>query len=129
MADKIMFNGKEISMDDLNKKMQELKALQALQKEAKKAGLIKAVKVGVVKERSANYNLVLAQFKPVTDTNEGVIDNLFKEYDGQDSISFDVNDKYHVILRSKAVVKAKQDARKAEKKAAEPEKTAEPATK
>lgn len=113
MADKIMFNGKELSVQELNAKMAELKALQGLQKEAKKAGLITAKAVSEKKEKSANFNLMLAQFAPVIEANKTIVATLFKEFDGQDSISFDVSKEYHVIIRSKAVVKAKQDARKA----------------
>ena len=110
----MQFNGKEISIEELNKKMVELKALQGLQKEAKKAGLITAKAVSEKKEKSANYSLMVAQFVPVVTTNKTIIEALFKEFEGQDSISFDCGEKYHVIIRSKAVVKAKQDARKAE---------------
>ena len=122
MSEKIMFNGVEIGKEELNKKMEELKTLMALQKEAKKAGLITAkAKVSEKKEKSANFNLMLASFAPVVETNLELIGNLFKEFDGQDSISFDVHKEYHVIIRSKSVVKAKQDARKAK---ADSEKTA-----
>ena len=110
----MLFNGKEISVEELNAKMLELKALQSLQKEAKKAGLITAKAVSEKKEKSANYNLMLAQFGPIVDVNATILTALFTEFEGQDSISFDVNKDYHVIVRSKAVVKAKQDARKAE---------------
>lgn len=108
----IMFNGAEISLDMLTKKMAELKALQGLQKLAKAAGLITAKAVTEKKEKSANFSLLLAQWVPVVDSNLDVIAALFTEFVGQDSISFDCGDKYHVIIRSKAIVKAKQDARK-----------------
>ena len=113
----MLFNGKEISIEELNKKMAELKILQGLQKEAKKAGLITAKAVSEKKEKSANYNLMVAQFVPVIETNKVIIAALFKEFDGQDSISFDCGKDYHVIIRSKAVVKEKQEARAAEAKA------------
>jgi hypothetical protein len=117
----IMFNGKEISVDELNAKMAELKALQGLQKEAKKAGLITKA-VAAKKEKSANFALMLAQFQPVLETNASIVAALFTEFDGQDSISFDVNKEYHVIIRSKAVVKAKQEKRVADAKIAEEKK-------
>jgi hypothetical protein len=120
----IMFNGVEITAEELNAKMAELKVLQGLQKEAKKAGLITAKAVTEKKERSANYKLMLAEFSPVFEVEAALIAELFKEFEGQDSISFDVNDKYHVIIRSKAVVKAKQEARKKE---AEKDKKEKPA--
>ena len=110
----MLFNGKEIGVEELSKMMAQLKVLQSLQKEAKKAGLITAKAVSEKKEKSANFNLMLAQFAPVIEANKAIIASLFKEFDGQDSISFDVSKEYHVIIRSKAVVKAKQDARKAE---------------
>jgi hypothetical protein len=119
------YNGKVMTMEEINKKMEELKVLQALQKEAKKAGLIvKAAKVSEKKEKSANFNLLLAQLAPVVETNKKLIGDLFVEFAGQDSISFDAHKEYHVIIRSKAVVKAKQDARKA--KNATPVETLEP---
>ena len=113
----ILFNGVTISVDELHKKMAELKALQGLQKEAKKAGLIVKAKVAP-RDKSANFNLVLAQFAPVVESNAKIIAGLFIEYEGQDSISFDVNKDYHVIIRSKAVVKAKQEKRAADAKVA-----------
>lgn len=59
---KITFNGVEYSVEEINAKMAEMKVLQSLQKEAKKAGLITG-KVTTEKERkSANFNLLLAQF-------------------------------------------------------------------
>jgi len=116
----MLFNGKEISIEELNAKMAELKVLQGLQKEAKKAGLIVATKaVSEAKEKSANYALMVAQFVPTIDVNKEILAALFTEFAGQDSISFDVGKEYHVIVRSKAVVKAKQDARKAAAKVAE----------
>ena len=118
----IMFNGVEISMEDLSAKMAELKALQGLQKEAKKAGLITAKVTAERKEKSANFNLVLAQFSPIVETNRSIIAALFAEFEGQDSISFDVDKEYHVIIRSKAVVKAKQDKRATDAKIVEEKK-------
>lgn len=110
----MLFNGQEISIEEITKKMAELKMLQGLQKEAKKAGLIVTAKaVSEKKEKSANFNLMLAQFAPVISTNSSIIATLFDEFTGQDSISFDVSADYHMIIRSKSVVKAKQDARKA----------------
>jgi hypothetical protein len=112
------FNGKVMTLEELNKKMEELKALMSLQKEAKKAGLIvKVAKVSEKKEKSANFNLLLAQLSPVIESNKDLVEKLFEEFAGQDSISFDAHKDYHVIIRSKAVVKAKQDARKAKKEA------------
>ncbi len=110
----LTFNGIVLTSDDIQKKMTELKALQGLQKAAKQAGLITAKAVSEKKEKSANFALMLAQWIPVVDANLTVIEQLFKEFDGQDSISFDCGVAYHVIIRSKTIVKAKQDARKAE---------------
>ena len=109
----MMFNGVEITMEELTKKMTELKVLQSLQKEAKKAGLVGAKAVAKKQEKSANFNLILAQFAPVINANRSIITALFEEFAGQDSISFDCDKEYHIIVRSKAVVKAKQEARKA----------------
>ena len=109
----MMFNGVEITMEELTKKMTELKVLQSLQKEAKKAGLVGAKAVAKKQEKSANFNLILAQFAPVINANRNIVTALFEEFAGQDSISFDCDKEYHVIVRSKAVVKAKQEARKA----------------
>jgi len=109
----MMFNGVEITMEELTKKMTELKVLQSLQKEAKKAGLVGAKAVAKKQEKSANFNLILAQFAPVINANRSIITALFEEFVGQDSVSFDCDKEYHVIVRSKAVVKAKQEARKA----------------
>ncbi|MDP2365599.1 MAG: hypothetical protein Q8M94_17760 [Ignavibacteria bacterium] len=120
----MIFNGKEISIEELNAKMMELKVLQGLQKEAKKAGLIIATKaVSEAKEKSANYALMVAQFTPMVDINRIILAALFTEFAGQDSISFDVGKEYHIIVRSKAIVKQKQDARKEAAKIAEAAKT------
>ena len=56
---------------------------------------------------------MISEFAPILEVEAATIAALFTEFEGQDSISFDVNKDYHVIIRSKAVVKAKQDARKA----------------
>jgi len=120
----MMFNGVEITMEELTKKMTELKVLQSLQKEAKKAGLVGAKAVAKKQEKSANFNLILAQFAPVINANRSIITALFEEFAGQDSISFDCDKEYHVIVRSKAVVKAKQEARKAKLLKAKAEKEA-----
>jgi len=108
----MMFNGREITIDELTKKMAELKVLQSLAKEAKKAGLIGAKTVAEKQEKSANFNLMLAQFIPIINTNQSIITTLFKEFVGQDSISFNCDKEYTVIIRNKTAVKAKQEARK-----------------
>ena len=117
MAQTINFNGVEMTMEMIQAKMAELKSLQGLQKEAKKAGLIvKTAKVAGVK--SASYTLLVGNFAPVLSVNKETIETLFKEHVGQDSVSLDVTEEYFVILRSKKVMKDKAATRAAEAKAA-----------
>ena len=115
----MMFNGTEITVDELIKKMAELKVLRSLAKEAKKAGLVGAKTVVKKQEKSANFNLMLAQFAPIVSTNQSIITALFKEFVGQDSISFNCDKEYTVIIRNKTAVKIKKEAQKVEKEEAQ----------
>jgi hypothetical protein len=121
--DTLMFNGEELTLAQINEKIRELKALQGLQKEAKKAGLIVAAP-RAEKEKSAEYMLLVAAFAPVLDVNADQISSVFaktitvEDTFGQDSISFKITDKYSVIIRDMDVAKAKKAANE-EKKAAE----------
>ena len=123
MAEKTFeFNGNVMTIEELNEKMAELASLQKLQKEAKKAGVItKAVKVE--KEKPAEIALLIEAFKPVVEANLDCITPLFANgIDGLDSVSFNVNDDYIVIIRDRKVMKAKAEARKENAKAeAKPE--------
>ncbi len=107
----MLFNGIELSIVEIQAKMAELKTLQTLQKEAKKAGLLKTVKA--IAEKSANYSLMLAQWRPVIEGNKSILGLLFEEFKGQDSVSFTVNNDYVVIVRSRVIVAEKAAARKA----------------
>lgn len=111
------YNGRQYTADEIQTLMARMKILQGVYKEAKKKGLITEKAVAEKKEKSAIFNLMLAQFAPVMEANKVIVADLFKEFDGQDSISFDINKDYHIIIRSKAVVKAKQEARKVAVKA------------
>ncbi len=128
MAEKFTFNGVEMSLEDVQKKMAELKGLMSLKKEAKKAGLIVATK-GAPKEKPPEVAILAANFKPAIDTNTKIIAGLFDGvYKGQDSISFNVTDRYQVIIRDRVITKQKADARaKAKPATAEPAKVASPA--
>ena len=70
------FNGKMISMDELNAKMAELRALQTMEKAAKKAGVIVAVKKEA-KEKPAEILLLIGNFVPTITANIDVIAKLF----------------------------------------------------
>ena len=115
----MMFNGTEITIDELIKKMAELKVLRSLAKEAKKAGLVGAKTVVKKQEKSANFNLMLAQFAPIINTNRSIITALFKEFAGQDSISFNCDKEYNIIIRNKTAAKIKKEAQKVEKEEAQ----------
>ena len=115
----MMFNGTEITIDELTKKLAELKVLRSLAKEAKKAGLVGAKTVAKKQEKSANFNLMLAQFTPIVNTNQSIIAALFKEFVGQDSISFNCDKEYNIIIRNKTAAKIKKEAQKVEKEEAQ----------
>jgi hypothetical protein len=113
-ATSFQFNGKAISLEELNAKMSELKTLTKMKGEAKKAGLIVA-KVGAPKIKPAEVTLLQKSFEPTINANAKIISKLFTvDYKGQDSISFNVNDNYAVIIRDRKITSAKAEARKAE---------------
>ena len=117
MENKFMFNGKEISLDELNKKMDELKSLTKMKAEAKKAGLIIAKK-GAPKAKPQEVTLLAKTFEPVIANNAANIAKLFEvDYAGQDSISMNVTERYAVIIRDRKITADKAEARKAEAKA------------
>ena len=117
MENKFMFNGKEISLDELNKKMDELKSLTKMKAEAKKAGLIIAKK-GAPKVKPQEVTLLAKTFEPVIVSNAANIAKLFEvDYAGQDSISMNVTERYAVIIRDRKITADKAETRKAEAKA------------
>jgi len=124
----MLFNGKEITADELKAKMAELDQLTKLKKEAKKAGLISA-KVGVPKVRPAEVTLMIKSFEPTIAAMKNTLVKLFTvDYKGQDSISMNVSDDYAVIIRDRKITAKKAEDRKAKAKAdAEAKAKTEPA--
>jgi hypothetical protein len=118
----MMFNGESLTLSQINAKMSELKALQSLQKEAKKAGLIVAAPKAE-REKSAEYVLMQAAFAPVLSVNAEQIFKLFsstitiEDAYGNDSISFKITDQYSVIIRDMKVAGKKKLANDAKKEA------------
>jgi hypothetical protein len=109
----MLFNGKEISADELKAKMAELDQLTKLKKEAKKAGLISEKVGGVPKVRPAEVTLMIKSFEPTISAMAKTLAKLFNEdYKGQDSISMNVNDNYAVIIRDRKITALKAEARK-----------------
>jgi hypothetical protein len=71
-----MFNGKEISLEELNAKMAELTALTKMKAEAKKAGLIVA-KVGATPTvKPAEVTLLVKSFEPIINANATILNKL-----------------------------------------------------
>jgi hypothetical protein len=130
----VTVDGKEMSMDEINKLLEAQKSLNkqlaAVKKEAKSKG-IKLVAEKAPKEKTAEYILLVANFLPTVEANEATIAKMFidsrsdasDDTSGQDSISFNVTPEYQVIIRSTSVTKAKKEARdakvQAEKEVAE----------
>jgi len=124
----INFNGVELTPDQVKAKMAEFQAMQkqfaSLKKEAKAKGIVVEKATKEAKEKSAEYQLIVASFAPVIEANASQIESLFlasrTDIDdattGNDSISFDVSKEYHVIIRSKSVTSAKKKLHDANKK-------------
>jgi hypothetical protein len=123
-----IFNGKEITMEELNAKLAELQWLTKMKAEAKKAGLITA-KVSAPTVKPAEVTLLVKSFEPLINANGTILNKLFTvDYVGQDSISMNVNDRYAVIIRDRKITADKAAKRKADAEAAKTaEKPAEPA--
>ena len=124
----INFNGVELTPDQVKVKMAEFLAMQkqfaTLKKEAKARGIVVEKATKEAKEKSAEYQLIVASFAPVLEANLLQIQGMFLASredieditSGQDSISFDVSKDYHIIIRDKNVTKAKKTANDAKKK-------------
>ena len=106
----ILFNGKPISLDEINAKMKELTELTRLKKAAKEAGVLTPTKAAV--EKPAEFNLVKLVFEPVVVANADIIAKLFEVLAGQDSVSIPVTKKYSIIIRDMDITKDKIAKRK-----------------
>jgi len=106
----ILFNGKPISLDEINAKMKELTELTKLKKAAKEAGVFAPTKATV--EKPAEFNLVKLVFEPVVVANADIIAKLFEVLAGQDSVSIPVTKKYSIIIRDMDITKDKIAKRK-----------------
>lgn len=127
------YNGKTLSLSEIQAKMEELKNLQKLQKEAKKAGLITKA-VSTPKEKSAEVVLLAGNFAPVITANAEVIQKLFEATKttekpaGNIGINIATGDDcaYDIQILSKAARKAQVEEMKSKKaKEAEAKKAAE----
>lgn len=125
-TNKIVLNGKEMTIEELNKAMAKLTELTKLQKAAKAAGVI-ATKEKKAIEKPKEYELLKANLVPFVEANADIIAKLFANYAGQDSVSLAITKKYSVIIRDMDITKEKQKANKdAKKKAAEAAKNENP---
>lgn len=133
----------KMTTEELMQKANELKALQAMMKEARKLGIAPkaAPKAGKEKEYSAEVIGLIAELKVVLDSHKATIDKLFEDTKdaekphGNIGVNLRIDDfPYDFQLLSDAARKAQQDAAKAKKEAEkaakkEPEKVDEPEVK
>lgn len=109
-----VFNGKEISAEELQAKMAELQELTKLKATAKKAGLIVGKTAATPSVRPAEITLLVKSFEPIINANGTILNKLFTDdYKGQDSISFNINDNYAIIIRDRKITAQKAATRKA----------------
>ena len=122
MEDRLVIDGVEYSLEEIQAAQSELTSLQAVVKAGKKAGLLKAIKV---KEDDSRKILLAGLFSAIIAENEGTIRELFKETKTTDKpygnvgINIPISDvDYDIQILSDTAKSLKAKAVKADKEAA-----------